>query len=119
MLDRERVLEWITEVRRNVRRLHSFASMDLADFTADADNFAIAEHHLRRSLEMILDMGRHVIAKQALGRPGDYAEVFDILGREGILPKEYLEKNRGLPGYRNRLVHLYHDVTATERLFSF
>ena len=84
------------------------------DFVSDADNFAIAEHHLRRSLETVLDIGRHIIAKQALGRPADYTEIFDILGREGVLPREYVKKNRGLPGYRNRLVHLYHDVTVKE-----
>lgn len=114
MFDRERILEGMTEIRKNIRRLRSLSEMNLEDFSADVDNFAIAEHHLRRSLEIILDIGRHIIAKQALGRPGDYTEIFDILGREGILPKDYLDKNRGLPGYRNRLVHLYHDVTTKE-----
>ncbi len=114
MFDRERLFEWMTEVRKNIRRLHSLSEMSIEDFSADTDNFAIAEHHLRRSLEIVLDMGRHIIAKQALGRPSDYTEIFAILGREGILPKKYLDKNRGLPGYRNRLVHLYHDVTTAE-----
>lgn len=114
MFDKERILGSMAEVRKNIRRLRSLSDMSWEDFSADNDNFAIAEHHLRRSLEIILDIGRHIIAKQALGRPADYTEIFDILGREGVIPKEYLEKNRGLPGYRNRLVHLYHDVTSKE-----
>lgn len=114
MFDKERIIDWMAEVRRNLRRLYSLSEMGLEDFSANTDNFAIAEHHLRRSLETLLDIGRHIIAKQALGRPKNYAEIFDILGREGILPQAYLDKNRGLPGYRNRLVHLYHDVTTKE-----
>ena len=113
-LDRERIMDWMADVRRNLRRLHSPSEMSLEDFPVNTDNFAIAEHHLRRSLEIVLDIGRHIIAKQALGRPNDYTEIFDILGRKGILPQTYLDKNRGLPGYRNRLVHLYHDVTTKE-----
>ena len=53
MFDRERVVDWMTEVRKNLRRLHSLAEMCLEDFSADADNFAIAEHHLRRSKRLV------------------------------------------------------------------
>lgn len=114
LIDKDRVLDSIVEIRSNLRRLQFLGDMTEDDFVSDADNFAIAEHHLRRSLETVLDIGRHIIAKQALGRPADYTEIFDILGREGVLPREYVKKNRGLPGYRNRLVHLYHDVTVKE-----
>lgn len=88
--------------------------MTLEDFCADSDNFAVAEHHLRRTLEIILDIGRHIIARQGLGRPADYTQIFGILGQERILPQDYVRKNRGLAGYRNRLVHIYHEITAEE-----
>lgn len=114
LINKARIMDSISEILNSVRRLRSMADMSLSDFASDSDHYAIAEHHLRRSLEMILDVGRHIIAKQGLGRPADYTEVFDILGREGILPPEYVQKNRGLPGYRNRLVHVYHEVTVEE-----
>ncbi len=44
------------------------------------DNFAIAEHHLRRALEAVLDIGRHIVAKKGLGRPEDYRGIFELLG---------------------------------------
>lgn len=114
LINKTRILDSIVEIRSSIRRLQSLADMSVDEFASDSDIFAITEHHLRRSLERALDVGRHIIAKQALGRPADYTEVFDILGRENILPREYVQKNRGLLGYRNRLVHVYHDVTVEE-----
>ena len=66
LIDKSRVLDSIVEIKRNLRRLQSLGDMSEDDFASDPDNFAIAEHHLRRSLETVLDIGRHVIAKQAL-----------------------------------------------------
>lgn len=116
MIDRNRILDLIQEIRQNAKRLEEISQMSFPEFAANADNYAIAEHHLRRVLEAILDIGRHIIARQGLGRPGNYTQIFDILGREAVLPAKFVKENRGLPGYRNRLVHIYHEVT-TEEIF--
>ncbi|BCV22846.1 type VII toxin-antitoxin system HepT family RNase toxin [Moorella sp. Hama-1] len=83
-------------------------------FIADNDNFAIAEHHLRRSLEPLLDIGRHIAAKKGLGRPEDYKSIITLLGKNGVIPWEFMIKIQGMAGYRNRLVHGYANVTAEE-----
>ncbi|QGP91525.1 hypothetical protein MGLY_08600 [Neomoorella glycerini] len=84
------------------------------EFIANNDNFAIAEHHLRRALEALLDIGRHIIAKKGLGRPEDYKSIITLLGKNGVIPMEFMLKIQGMAGYRNRLVHGYADVTAEE-----
>ena len=114
MIDHKRILDLIANVRKSLRRLREFSSMSPDDFRSDYDNFAVAEHHLRKVLETVLDIGRHIIARQGLGRPEDYTQIFEILGQEGVLPEDYVKRNRGLPGYRNRLVHIYHEVTSEE-----
>ena len=114
MIERARILDLIAEIQGSVRRLQKMSQMTFEDFDANPDNFAVAEHHLRRILEIVLDIGRHIIARQALGRPGDYTQIFDILGQQGVLPQDYVARNRGLPGYRNRLVHIYHEITSGE-----
>ena len=107
-------MDLIVEIRQSLARLKEMSQMTFEHFGANPDNFAVTEHHLRKALEMVLDIGRHIIAKQALGRPGDYTQIFTILGEAGVLPKDYVTKNRGLPGYRNRLVHIYHEVSSEE-----
>lgn len=47
---------------------------------ADPDNFAVAEHHLRKAIEAVLEVGRHILAKKGLARPADYRTIIVSLG---------------------------------------
>lgn len=44
----------------------------------------------------------------------DYASVIQSLGSAGIVPAEFAQRNIGLAGYRNRLVHIYWEVSPAE-----
>lgn len=75
---------------------------------------AAAESYLRRSLEAVFDIGRHIIAKTA-GKPEvEYKEVATRLFEIGVLTEERSEKLRLMAGYRNRLVHFYNEITEKE-----
>lgn len=114
MLKYELITARLDQIRRSANRLRRLAQLPKNEFAADPDNFAIAEHHLRRALEALLDIGRHIIAKKGLGRPEEYRAVIVILGQNGILPKEYADKIKGMAGYRNRLVHGYAEIDVEE-----
>ncbi len=75
---------------------------------------AIAESYLRRGLEAIFDIGRHIIAKTAQKTAVEYKEIAVKLTELGIIPAEFAPKLRLMAGYRNRLVHFYYEVTAEE-----
>lgn len=114
MLRKELIWSRIGEIRESATRLAGFHKDGLESFLANRDNYAIAEHHLRRALEASLDISRHILAKMGKKRPQEYAECFDFLGQAGIIPNDFAKKIRGMAGYRNRLVHLYWEVTAKE-----
>ncbi len=114
MVNERLILARIDEVRRALKRLKKLAALSKENFLADDDHFAVAEHHLRRALEALLDAGRHIIAKEGLAKPADYTEIITLLGKHGIIPQEFAQKIRGISGYRNRLVHLYAEVTREE-----
>jgi len=59
LLDRTQI------VRSSLSRLRALALLSLADFRANPDHYAIAEHHLRRALQALLDIGRHVVGEAA------------------------------------------------------
>ena len=85
-----------------------------AAFHSDPRNAAAAESHLRRALEALLDLGRHILAK-CFGRAvTEYKDVARVLIEVGVLDDQYGTVLRHLAGYRNRLVHFYHEVTETE-----
>jgi uncharacterized protein YutE (UPF0331/DUF86 family) len=54
-----------------------------------------------------LNVGNHLVARKRLGVPRDYADVFRILGRAGVLSPELVEAMADMARWRNLIVHLY------------
>jgi uncharacterized protein YutE (UPF0331/DUF86 family) len=84
------------------------------EFQRDPRTSAAAESHLRRALEALLDLGRHVLAKGFALAPTEYKEVADGLARAGVLSSDDRALLRRMAGDRNRLVHFYHEVSQEE-----
>jgi uncharacterized protein YutE (UPF0331/DUF86 family) len=61
-----------------------------------------------------LDIGRHVLAKGFALAPAEYKEVADELVRTAVLSEQTGTLLRQMAGYRNRLVHFYHEVSQEE-----
>ena len=73
-----------------------------------------AESYLRRALEALLDLGRHILAKGFGLGVSEYKEIAVRLGEQGVLSPEEAQLLQVLAGYRNRLVHFYHEVGPEE-----
>jgi len=83
-------------------------------FAADPRDVAAAESYVRRALEALLDLGRHILGK-GLGQGAlEYKQVAVALRREGLLDEHAGAALVEMAGYRNRLVHLYDEVGAAE-----
>ena len=95
-------------------RIRDLPLEDLDTFRGDPRNVGAAESFLRRSLEALLDAGRHILARGFGRAVSEYKEIALELGRAGVLTEEQVSLLRILAGYRNRLVHLYHDVSEEE-----
>jgi uncharacterized protein YutE (UPF0331/DUF86 family) len=98
----------------SLSRLKAFILMSKAEFLSHPDNFAIAEHHLRRALEAVFDVGRHIIAKEGFGHPPDYRAIILTLGQHKVIEQNFAHSILGMAGYRNRLVHGYAEITPEE-----
>lgn len=97
-------------INESVSKLRKLSYLEQKDFIKD-DRPAVAESYLRRSLEAIFDIGRHLLAKTAGKGIVEYKEIAGALGQRGFITREQAERLRLMAGYRNRLVHFYHDVT--------
>lgn len=87
---------------------------DFPAFSADPVVEAAAESYLRRALEALLDLGRHVLAKGFGQGPAEYKEVAVSLGRVGVLSEAEVVLMTQLAGYRNRMVHFYDEISTRE-----
>ena len=101
-------------VERLLGHIRRLPLSDRQVFQADYRNTATAESCLRRILEALLDVGRHILAKGFGSGVSEYREIAEELGRHGVLEAEEVELLRLMAGYRNRLVHVYHEVAEDE-----
>jgi uncharacterized protein YutE (UPF0331/DUF86 family) len=87
---------------------------DRSVFFADRRNIWAAESCLRRALEALFDLGRHLLAKGHGRGVSEYKEIAIVLAEVGVLAGPEAAILRLMAGYRNRLVHYYHEISANE-----
>lgn len=84
------------------------------DFLAKRMYFAAGESFLRRGLEALFDLGRHILSKGFGIAATEYKSVPRALLQQGIIDAETAERMIQMAGYRNRLVHFYNEVNPEE-----
>jgi uncharacterized protein YutE (UPF0331/DUF86 family) len=104
-------IDWVNQMLSNLRVL-PLQSYEI--FHSDPRNIAAAESYLRRALEALLDLGRHLLSKGFAQAVGEYKEVASYLVRMGVLNQQKGNLLRDMAGYRNRLVHFYHEISDQE-----
>jgi len=104
-------LAWIAEM---VGEIRSLPLANREQFFADRRNVWTAESCLRRALEALLDLGRHILAKGFGQGVTEYKEIATEVQKHSVLSQPDAELLRILAGYRNRLVHFYHEVEPEE-----
>jgi uncharacterized protein YutE (UPF0331/DUF86 family) len=107
-------LDRLAWVERMLAQITSLPLSDRDAFMSDSRNLWTAESCLRRALEAVFDVGRHILAA-AFGRGvSEYKEIASGLLECGVLTGEQKALLSILAGYRNRLVHFYHEISADE-----
>ena len=114
MINKTLVYERLAFICEAVKKLESYSRIELKQF-AGSDQAAAAESYLRRALEAIFDVGRHILSK--LGEyelASEYKSIAVGLAKRGVVTPELGAQLVEMAGYRNRLVHFYHQVSDEE-----
>jgi len=109
-----RVLDLIRLIESYLSELRPFSSMTKEAFLSDKKNPPFVESYLRRSLEAVFDIGRHILAKTYGSRVIEYKAIAKELGEKGVITGELTDILLEMAGYRNRMVHFYKEVTPEE-----
>lgn len=83
---------------------------------SDHSKYFALEHMLQLSIQIILDIGSHILAQDFHENPATYSEVIITLGEKGITTKEFSKLNEEMSGFRNKLVHDYDNIDKTKVL---
>ncbi len=113
-LSKRVIADRISWVDRMLERIGGLPLENREAFFADVRNEAAAESYLRRALEALLDLGRHILAKGFGQGVTEYKEVARQLRAHRVLTDHEAELLEDVAGYRNRMVHFYHEVSSRE-----
>lgn len=96
-------------------RLRRLPAGSEAEFLADERTADAAESLLRRALESLLDVARHLLAKGLGEATLEYKEIARKSGERGVVDDADLVATFvEMAGFRNRLTHFYREVTPGE-----
>jgi uncharacterized protein YutE (UPF0331/DUF86 family) len=105
----------IDVIRAAFSHLEELSKLSRDEFLEDYRNPASAETFIRHCLEAIFDIGRHILAKTGKVRlTHEYKNIAKGLGESGVISKQLMSTLIEMAGYRNRIVHLYHEITDEE-----
>lgn len=113
-INKQAITTRLVEIDKSYQKLKAFQELSLEEFK-EGENFAIAEHYLRRALEAILEIGSHILSRIPGAKPQSYKDIPRLLGENNIIPSDFANKElKEMSGYRNRLVHFYKEIITDE-----
>lgn len=112
----DRIEKNLSLIQEYLLELGKFSALSEPDFLADKRNPAAAESYLRRALEAMFDIARHILAKSYGSKELEYKKIALELGAKGVVDESYSLILVKMAGYRNRLVHFYQEVGPEEIL---
>jgi uncharacterized protein YutE (UPF0331/DUF86 family) len=114
-IDLKIVRDRLKLVEQSLEDLRALPHSSLEEFTADRRNTLAADAALRRGLEAVFDVVRHVLAKGHGIGSLEYREVAQKAAEHGLVNDAVLARRMlEMAGYRNRLTHYYDEVTSEE-----
>jgi len=114
LISRVVVADKASAIRRMIGGIRSLPLDTVDTFTADPRMVAAGDSYLRRALEALLDLARHLLAKGFGRAPAEYAAVARELGEVGVVDTKRAARLAILARYRNRMVHFYDEISETE-----
>lgn len=107
---KDRVEEYLDNLRRQLEHLEKLPIPDV-EFLANEKNFEriqAVKLSLACAIQDVTRIALHVTTALGIGKVRDTeADSISALGSAGIIPKDFAERIKGMPAFRNRLIHDY------------
>lgn len=114
MIDKERINHKIVFIENNLAKLQELSKLDENEFKSDFRNIESSKHLLQVSVECMIDICEHIVAKKRLGTPDTAAECIRMVFSSGYVSNKNAETYITMTKFRNRIVHLYNDLGENE-----
>jgi len=112
-MKKDEVLETVRKVLSNRSEI-AFGYVHGSILRAPEHLQSSAKYNFVTSIEAAIDTANHISATRDLRAPRDYADAFKVLAENGVVDPTFAEELQKMARFRNRLVHLYWDVSLEE-----
>lgn len=109
-VDKDVVQEKFRQLNIYLKELENFKNISSGELSASLSKQWMILHGLQISIQIIVDVGNHILAAIGESKIEGYVDIIDELGTMQIIPMEFSKKIRGIAGLRNILVHEYTQV---------
>ena len=101
-----------------IRQLEGIKSYKREEFLGNKILQAAAERFFILGIEIITDVGEHLLTEEKHVSPESYDEIISKLGRTKLVPPALAKRNAGMARFRNLLVHAY-DIIEPKLVYSY
>lgn len=114
MLDKEKIISKMAFIKQSKRKLEELKLIDKEKYLKDFTCFDSSKYNFIVLIEVMIDICNHIISRQGYEIPDSSADSIKILVKYNILSQKHQNTFTAMVKFRNRLVHLYHDVNNEE-----
>lgn len=110
-LNKKTIQEKLFKLQESVKILENLRTREREAFFADRIVQDSATLNMFTSIEMITDIGNHIITEVFQKQAKSYKEIIILLGETGVVPSEFAKENVDMTKFRNLVAHDYDKIT--------
>lgn len=109
-IDEESIKRKLKKLEEVVAKLEECKRASKEDFMTDFRISDSAMHNLVTGIEIIVDIGNHILTEVFQVAADEYAKIIEKLGETKIVPKDFAEANIEMARFRNLIIHAYEKI---------
>lgn len=107
LINQPAIEDKLFRLNENIKFIDNVLKKSDKDILADRPLYYGLQHLLQISIEIIIDIGSHILAEKFSVNPKTYADVIIALGDKNIIGQKFADEQAEMAKFRNMLVHYY------------
>lgn len=106
-INKKSVAEKLELLDETIKKLDEIKLLKGDEFSSDFYIHDAAIRNLVLGIEIIVDIGNHILSETFQSGAKSYKDVIIDLGKGKVVPKDFAEENAEMADFRNLIIHAY------------
>lgn len=106
-INKKSILKKLELLNETVEKLDEIKLLKKDEFASDFFIHDTAIRNLVLGIEIIVDIGNHILSEVFQSGAKSYKDVIIDLGKGGVIPEEFAKENAKMADFRNLIIHAY------------